>query len=233
MENLTHKIEDYINYQNKSLWEELYSEYDIELFHDPTEFSWLVEIKGKKAKIVCDNLEINYASFTHELLHIKLDQLGMTNFNELSDYTSNHLIFKHFIFRSMIYNVFNFHSHKKMFPYFDSMGFNDVDFVSNTENFSFIESLRLRIFPKIKLLKSCGMEEFLGKFFALKNDFIQSNSIRKERYLKRLRKINTELFDIAEQFDSEWNERNDFDYIASLEIFTENLKPYLSEKYGR
>ena len=233
MKNITSKIEKYVNSQNRSLWEQLKSEYDISLYHDPSETSWLVKIKGKQAEIVCNELDYNHASFTHELLHIKLDQLGMTNFDELDDYLSNNLIFNDFFFRKFIYQIFNYHSHKKMYPYFNSMGFKDVDFVSKTESFSLYENFRLRLLPKIKILRTCGMLDYLGKYFALKNDFTKPDLRKKEKNLKRLRNINKELYDIADKFDTEWNERTDLNYLASLEYFSENLRPYLIKKYGR
>ena len=233
MENITHRIEDYINYQNESLWKELNSLYNIELYYEPSEFSWMVEINGKDVKIVCDDLKVNIASFTHELLHVKLDQQGMTNFDQLDEYIANNPIFNNFIFRGLIYKVYNFHSHKKMFPDFISMGFDDKDFVSAREKFTFYENIRLRVFPRIKLLKTFGIEEFLGKYFALKNDFISSNGDRTQRNLRKLRRVNRELFDIAESFDSDWELRNDLKYLASLELFSEKYQPYFIKTYGR
>lgn len=233
MKNITSEITKYVNYQNKSLWEELKNQYNIQLYYKPTEYSWLVQIDGKDVKIVCNDLEVNIASFTHELLHVKLDQQGMPNFDQLDYFILNNPIFNNFILKNLIYKVYNFHSHKKMFPIFLSMGFQDEDFVSAREKFSIYENIRLRLFPKIKLLKTFGIEEFLGKYFALKNDFVASNQKKTQRNLRNLQRINKELFNVAECFDSDWENRSDLDYIASLEMFSEKYKPYFIKTYGR
>ena len=233
MKKISQDIDKYLNIQNQSLWDELNADYEIDLFYDQSEYSWVVIIDDNKAKIITPDLNISYPSFTHELLHIKLDKLGMTNFDELTDFANDSPIFSNFIFRKLIFATHNFHSHKKMYPYFNQMGFEDEDFVGVREKFSFMDSLQLRIFPKIKLLRSFGIECFLGKFFALKNDFVQREKRSTEKKLKRLYRIDKKLYHIAEEFDAEWDARTDFNYISSLEQFELNLKPYLVNKYGR
>ncbi len=215
------------------MWDKLNSEYQIDLFFDESAYSWLVIIDDQKAKIITPNLDIDYSSFTHELLHVKLDKLGMTNFDDLTDFVESSTVFSNFVFRRLIFATHNFHSHKKMYPYFNEMGFDDEDFVGVRERFSFMEDLQLRIFPKIKLLRTFAIEGFLGKFFALKNDFVQREKNTTEKRLKRLYKIDKRLYQIANEFDIDWNNRTDFNYISSLEKFEFDLRPYLADKYGR
>ncbi len=233
MKNISDKIDNYINNKNQALWNELNSVYEIELFYDENEYSWFVEINSKKVKIVSNELDVNIPSFTHELLHVKLDMLGMSTFEDLEYFTSSNLIFNNFIFRNLLYRTRNFHSHKKMYPYFNEMGFDDEDFVSERARFSFMSGIKLRIFKRIKYLKTIGIEQFLGNFFALKNDFVKSDKKNIDRSLKRLKNIDKELYYIADDFDTEWHNRDDYDYIKSVEIFSENLKEYLMKKYSR
>ena len=233
MNNISHRIDKYLNNQNKCLWDELNSEYEIELYQDSSEFSWLVDIDFNKVKIITPNLDINLSSFTHELLHVKLDKLGMTNIENLTEFINGSQIFNNFVFRNLIFNSHNFHSHKKMYPYYNKMGFKDEEFVAVREKFTLKDNLQLRIFPKIKLFRTIGIETFLGKFFALKNDFVQNEKNITEKHLEKLKSIDKELYQIANEFDSEWNNRTDYNYIESLKLFETNLKPYLAKKYGR
>lgn len=233
MKRITHKIDSYIDGRNRTLWRELSSEYDIELFYDKNGHSWRVEIHSKKVKIICNEIDINIPSFTHELLHVKLEKLGMTTHEELQDYTSNHQIFNNFVFSTFIHKVSNFHSHKKMYPYFNKMGFNDEDFVTKRAKLSFMDKMQLRILPRIKYLRLFGIEGFLGIFFALKNDVVKSDKENINKKLKILKSIDKELYEIADEFDNEWDNRKDFDYLQSVEIFSNKLSPYMIKKYSK
>jgi len=71
------EIGRYLNHQNHSLFEELSKVYDIRIYRDPKCTSWCIDNEEPVIRTPKDNLEI--PSFTHELLHLYLDYLGMTS----------------------------------------------------------------------------------------------------------------------------------------------------------
>lgn len=76
MIDITKNIENYIINKNRNLWENLSDKHVIKLFYDKKEDSWLVKNGRENIEIICPNLEVNYSSFTHQLLHIYIEDLA-------------------------------------------------------------------------------------------------------------------------------------------------------------
>ncbi len=229
MTDITHSIDRYINYQNQDLWEELNKDYDFILTHDPLEYSWLVNIKGRRAEVVCNELDINLSAFSHELLHVRLDQFGMTTYDELDSLMMRNPDFNNYIFRTLIYQIYNFHSHKKMYPMFKKMGFEDKDFVSQRKLPSFKSRMRIWVFLRLKRFRLFGVEEFFGTFFALRNDFVQDEQDLVYKKIRKMRRINRELYDIAFKFDDNWDKSDDLNYVNYLNEFLTDVRMYLGD----
>lgn len=80
---ITNEIEKYINSKNENIWNELKLHYKFQLEYNQLEYSWACKIEGNKALIVTPNRKIEIDSFTHELLHIYFDYLGLSKYPDL------------------------------------------------------------------------------------------------------------------------------------------------------
>lgn len=232
MVDISENIQNYVNGQNRQLWENLNRKYLIKLFHDEKEYSWLVQKKDGIYQIICPNLTVNYSSFTHELLHIYIEDLGMTDYDSFSKTYKNDPLFGGFLFVGLFGYIHNFSCHKKMFPYFEKLGFSEYDFVKERINYSLKRHYKIYIFMKLRRLRMFGIEQFLGNFFALKNNVVTEDKLKCSRFLNKLRKIEPELYDIADKFDSEWELRQDFNLITPFEEFKIDLRNWLIKKYN-
>lgn len=233
MIDITQNIENYIVDKNRILWKNLSNKHVIKLFYDQKENSWLVKNEGTNIKIICPNLEINYSSFTHELLHIYIEDLGMTTYESFYDTYKDDPVFGSFLFINLFGWIHNFACHKKMFPYYEELGFSEYEFVQQRIDYSLKRHYKIYIFMKIQKLNMFGIDQFLGNFFALKNNVVTLDKPKCLRFLKKLRKINPELYDIADEFDCKWEESEHLNLIEPFNAFKIDLKNWLVKNYSR
>lgn len=233
MNDITNSIEKYVNDQNRTLWENLNEKYQIELYHDSKDYSWKTRNENGIVTIVCPNLEIDFASFTHELLHTYIESQGMTNFESYRDSYIYDNIFGNFVFNGLFSNCYNFFAHKKMYPYFEEMGFYDFEFISDVIKYPWSRHQKMKLFFKIRRLKIFGIEQFLGNFFALKNNFLKDNEYNCQKSLNKLKNFQPELYEIADKFDKNWQEQNDLNLLIPFNEFKSDLKYWLAKNYSR
>ena len=232
MNNISNLIENYVNHQNQVLWENLSKHYTIELYLDPNEYSWKTNNENGIVTIICPNLEIDFASFTHELLHTYVEYKGMTDFTSYRESYIHDSIFGNFVFNGLFSNCYNFFAHKKMYPYFEKMDFLDFEFISDMINYSWTQHLKVKMFFKIKKLKIFGIEQFLGNFFALKNNVVLHNEYNCQKGLSKLKKLQPELYLIAEKFDENWDKQEDLNLLKPFNEFKSELRTWLAENYS-
>gem|GEM_PF-6884361 len=72
------------------------------------------------------------------------------------------------------------------------------------------------MFFKIGRLKIFGIEQFLGNFCALKNNFLKYNDYNCPKSLNKLKKLQSDLYEIADKFDKNWDEQNDLNLLLPL-----------------
>lgn len=233
MTDITENIENYINSQNRELYETLNKRYNIRLLHDENEYSWLVQKTNLSINIICPNLTVNYSAFTHELLHIYIEDLGMIDYNSFYSFYQNDSVFGNFIFTNLFGYIYNFSCHKKMFPYYKNLGFSEYEFVGQRIDYSLKRHYTIYLCMKIKKFNLFGIDQFLGNFFALKNNVVAEDKLKCDRFLRKLRKINPELYDIADKFDKNWENSKDLNFLVLFHEFTNDLKNWLLIKYSR
>ena len=203
-------IGKYLNYQNRKLFDELSSVYDIKLYIDPKLNSWSVD--NNKPIIRTPKDDLNIASFTHELLHIYLDYLGLTPKEDIYYKVFNVDVLLS-INRALLFDhIYNVSSHKKMYPIFQELGFQDKDFVQNNGLFfNRLDYLIIKICKKLNIFSKLWISQFIGHSFALKNDIIKNHKLHNRRYLYKLAKLDKNLYRIIYNFDSKWTKQTNLD----------------------
>ncbi|MEQ8237931.1 MAG: hypothetical protein RIA69_01895 [Cyclobacteriaceae bacterium] len=220
------KIQDYINEQNESIWKELSQSYKIELIHEPKEWSWKINTEDPWIKkIITPTREIEISSFSHELLHLYIDHMGMTTPKEILHSIYGELSFQVLTKNGLFSILHNFCSHKKMFPFFIEMGFNEKDFISFPAKFGYLTRLTLK--SKMIQKQAVGVTDFIGNTLALMNNMGSSNEKYNSKKLKKLNAISSSLFSIIEVFDQSWANTSDYDIIPSFIIFEQELNEWL------
>jgi predicted metal-dependent peptidase len=199
-------IRKYINHQNRTLYKKLADIYDIKLYLSPELNSW--EVDNNKPIIRTPKDDLNIASFTHELLHIYLDYLGITHKEDIYYKLFNADVLLS-INRALLFDhIYNVSSHKKMYPFFRDMGFQDKDFVNNNGVFlKRIDYLVITICKNLNILSKLWISQFIGHFLALKNDIIKSHNQHNRKYLYKLAKLDRSLYHIIYDFDSKWSKQ--------------------------
>ena len=232
MINRTDKIDEYINFKNKYLWNQIREKYNIRLILDSSEYSWLMIRTANGYDIVCPNTEISYSSFTHELLHIHLEDLGMIDYDSFyNSYKYDNLFDP--LFTNLFGYIFNFSCHKKMFPFYKQMGFSEYDFVQQRIDYNWKRHLKIKILFKIRKMKLLAVDQFLGNFFALKNNVVTADNEKCKKYLNKLKNLNPELYGIAERFDDKWDTAENYNFLETFNQFKADLRNWLVKTYGR
>lgn len=226
--NISNKIENYINPQNRQIWEEIKTYYNFILTYDPLNKSWASKIEDITAEIITSSNEIDYEAFTHELLHIYLDFLGLSKYPDFIYSIRGENSFGILVVESsLIANLYNFCSHKKMFPYFKAMGFSEYRFV-NARIKMYDDEID---FLKHGFLKSrqqaLYIHSFIGHCLALMNNVVEEDRNYCENYLLEFKRMDSALFAIIADFDQKWGDSNDLDLLSLFLEFEERLDKWL------
>lgn len=228
MENLTSEINKYIIIQNEKIWNELRQKYTFLLFHDHSEYSWKVKVEDDLATIVTPNLTVNHSSFTHELLHVYLDYLGLPKCFELMRSISGSDSFDVLIENNLISHIYNFCSHKKMFPYYKEMGFSEYDFVNERITFNDEDLNSIQ-----QSLNNKNYTDFIGHSLALLNNVVEEDNLQVTVYLKALKELDYELYNIIERFDKNWSNSIDLNLIDIFSSFDIELDNWIKNKNSK
>lgn len=206
MRNKELDIRKYLNHQNQKLFDEISSVYGIKLYLDPKLNSWGVD--NNKPIIRTPKDDLNIASFTHELLHIYLDFLGLTPKEEIY-YNVINVDVLNFINHAYLFDhIYNTSSHKKMYPIYQDLGFQEKEFVQNNGPFfSQRDYLIIKTCKKLNICSKLWISQFIGHFFALKNDIIKNHNQHNRKYLYKLAKLDKSLYQILYHFDSKWTKQ--------------------------
>ena len=81
--DITDRIEECITDKNRSIWDQLAPHYHFELLLDKNEYSWKAKLEYGTATIVTPTEILCQSSFTHELLHIYVEHLGLSKYNDI------------------------------------------------------------------------------------------------------------------------------------------------------
>jgi len=225
--NITSEIPNYINYQNQNIWNEIKNEYVFNMIYDPFETSWMSKTENGIATIVTNSKEINYSSFTHELLHIYLDFKGLSEMPELVYNIAGENSFGILLEQDLIPFIFNICSHKKMFPFYEEMGFSEYDFVQERINFSINDLRFIKSSFENNESKLIAVNQFIGQTISLFGNVVSEDKDKCSTYLQDLKNIQPELFNIIEKFNTNWNNSIDLKLTPIFLNFENDLENWL------
>jgi hypothetical protein len=222
--------------RNKELWNDLNNYFEIVLFLHDKPFSEMFS-KHKKVQIYV-NKDINSASFTHELLHLWIEQKGIYLGSSFRLLVKENKKLNRVFSDNLLMHIGNTCDHVKMFPKFISLGFNSNEFLYDNDIHKCSESDILTIEKKFKFLwkyRAKAIDAFIGKFFAVSADnnlaFDYSNC------QKRLEKLDFELFKLLNNFWNQWLnydlDKEDGVYISYHQIvfdFFDSFERWIKDK---
>lgn len=227
MRDITNEIEKYINFRNKDLWKRMNEIYTFRLLYNPKEYSWLVNSENELVTITTHEKEVNYSSFTHELLHIYLDYLGISKLEELIKSIIGIYSFEILTNDNLIGALYNFCCHKKTFPYYQKMNFSEYSFVKDRIKFGNIDLFLIKLFFRSRKIKPKAIDLFIGHSLSLLNNVVKEDELKCNKYLNKLKEFNLELYSIVEEFDNNWTNSSDLDLLSPFLVFEKKLDDWL------
>lgn len=200
-------MDSLIDDRNKSLWERLKSQRNIQVIIEDRE-DYMIYTKGEEVKIYVKKNDLNPASFTHELMHLDLDLKGVIVGASLKSHIRSSEISEYFE-DELIEHLGNCLSHSKMLTEFINLGYPESDFIEDFsvnkctgEEMCQIEEL---LFNEVNGINFCIVEAFrayIGKFFAMKacpNQLYDYSSS-----FQRLENLNPALYAVLIKLWDEW-----------------------------
>lgn len=228
--NITSDIEKYINSQNSNIWDRLKDEYTFILLYDPFEHSWQSNTADGVATIIANTRNIDYASFSHELLHIYIDYLGMSSKTEIVYSVIEADSFDILIENDLISYIYNFCSHTKMYPYFKEMGFSEYNFVTERINFDQRELQLMKSNLSNKSTRPTGINQLIGHSLSLFNNVVQEDDEKCRNYLNNIESLNPDVFKLISDFNSKWKRSTDLDLTPLFRDFVDNLDNWIKRQ---
>ncbi len=137
--NLIYKIEELVDSKNQNLFNEIKSKTNIELINEEGD-SWTSKLYNEKATIGIKKSEYPIACFTHELLHIKYELLGMK---------CPFFVDEENIGAEMIGHLYNEFCHHRFYKEFIELGFEPEQFLNDYDKKQFKQTLSEDI-PKLE-----------------------------------------------------------------------------------
>lgn len=202
--------EGLIDKRNIELWGFLTDNFNIEIIKENRE-DYLTCSIDNKATIYVPNDNINSSSFTHELLHIFMRSKQIFIGAGLTRSVKENKILFRILSDKLLEHVGNCLDHIKTLPIYLDLGYENSDFISDfyVNKLTDIEILNIkRNFCSTnnfkKYFSKSAIDYFIGKYFAA---VACSNvEFNYNEQLIKLKKIDTELFDILDQFVNTWRE---------------------------
>lgn len=225
--NITNEISNYINSKNQNIWNEIKSAYVFNLIYNPYETSWMSKAENGIATIVTNSKNIDYSSFTHELLHIYLDFKGLSEMPELIYSIKGENSFEILLEQDLVPFIYNVCSHKKMFPYFNEMGFSEYDFVQERISFGNNDLNFIRNGFKNNKSKLIAINQFIGQTISLFNNVVLEDKSKCSIFLQELYFMQPELFSIIQKFDTDWNDSKNLNLTPIFLDFESDLENWL------
>jgi hypothetical protein len=218
-------VNKYINNQNRELFKKLSQVYDIHLYLNPELSSWCSDNNLPIIRTPKD--DGNIPSFTHELLHIYLDYLGITS----KVYIFENILSVNVLLslKRLLYDhIYNVSCHKKMYPYFKGMEFDEMDFVQgNGVFFTQFDFFIICLCKRLNICSKLWTSQFIGHTFSLFNDVVGYRRSRNRRFLVQLSKLDRDLYRVLYLFDSKWSKQEDLDCKTNFKELSDGLLNWL------
>ena len=225
--DITNRIEECITEKNQRIWDKLTPHYRFQLLLDKNEYSWKAKVEYGFATIVTPTEELSQSSFTHELLHIYVEHLGLSKYEEIVHAISGDESLLILTEGDLIAYIYNFSSHKKMYPYFEEMGFPDDKFVQSKIKFSWLDLFIISLLFKFDKKKPTAVNLFIGHSISLLNNVDPDDQPKCMRYLNKLKRLNPDLYQIIYEFDQQWENCKDLDLLRIFNVFEKRLNKWL------
>lgn len=200
--------EGLIDERNIELWTLLTNNFDIEIVKEIRE-DYLVYSIDNKATIYIPVDNINSSSFTHELLHVFLRLKHIFIGAGLTMSVKGNSILSRILSDKLLEHIGNCLDHIKILPLYLDLGYENSDFISDFDTNKLPDSEILNIKRNYcttinfkKYYSKSAVDYFIGKFFAAVA--CPNEDFNYKEQLSRLKKIDTELFEILEFFVIEW-----------------------------
>jgi len=193
--------------RNTELWNGLNNYFEIDIHIHEKPFAEVFS-KSKQVKIYV-NKDIDSSSFTHELLHLWIEQKEIYIGSTFKLIVEENKKLKKVFSDNLLIHIGNVCEHIKMFPKFISLGFNSDDFLYDNDTHKCSESKMISIEKNYKFLftyRAQAINLFIGNFFAINAD--HNIAFDYSDCLKRLEKLDKELFNLLNDF---WNQWLDYD----------------------
>lgn len=222
--------------RNKGLWNDLNNYFEIDVYQHDTPFAEVFS-KNKKIQIYV-NKDIDSASFTHELLHLWIEQKEIHIGSTFKLVVAENKKLKRVFSDNLLIHIGNTCEHVKMYPKFISLGFNSNEFLYDNDTHKCSESEILAIEKNYKFLwtyRAKAIDTFIGKFFAINAD--QNIAFDYSDCQKRLGKLDMELFKLLSNFWKQWLDydldKEDGVYVSYHQIafnFFDNFERWIKDK---
>ena len=198
-----------IDGKNKELWDFCSSNAVIDLeLSEKNEYGTFSQ-SGKHI-IYVDQLDLDPATFAHELLHVYLDIKGVYVGGALSLWVdTSHL--NNIFTPPLVDHVSNCLSHIKMLPLYVDMGYDIKRFITDYNVSKFSKREMNILGDNLKTSKGVyqagGVDFYIGKYFAMKA--CPNKAFDYSKGYSLLKSLDSGLYNILEQTIAEWN---DYDY---------------------
>jgi hypothetical protein len=225
-----------IDSRNASLWDEIQKHFEIEVYQHRKPHCELFSQKGN-VKIYINN-EMDSASFTHELLHLWIEQKEIYFGSTLKLLVEEDYKLKKIFSNKLLNHIGNACDHIKMLPKFLSLGYSSDQFLLDyyTNKCTELELITIeRRYRFRDVYQSKAIDSFIGKFFAVKAD--NNLNLDYSNCLKRFENLDPNLLAVLDKF---WNnlktyniEKDDSIYYSYHDIifeFYEELKTWIQPK---
>jgi hypothetical protein len=159
-----------------------------------------------------------------------MDYLGLSNYPDFIFSINGENSFGILVVDSnLISHLYNVCSHKKMYPYFNEMGFSEYKFVSERVTFNQNDLNFIKIGFQSNHSRALYIDQFIGHTLTLLNNVVEEDKSKCLNYLSQLKSINEELFKIVGDFDNEWESSNHLNLLEIFLKFEKKLDDWLSE----
>lgn len=232
--------EDLIDNRNIEIWNLLNNVFEIKVVREVRN-NYSVYSKDTKSTIYVPIDNINSSSFTHELLHIYLRSKQIFIGAGLTMNVKGSIILSRFMSDNLLEHIGNCLDHIKMLPLYLDLGYENSDFISDftTDKLPDIEILNIKrdycsTINFKKYYSKSAIDYFIGKFFAAVACSNENFNYKKQ--LTKLKKIDSELFNILDTFVIKWHNFDLDDdsplnsYHTILFFFVSNLENWARKK---
>ncbi|MBD3584074.1 hypothetical protein [Flavobacterium selenitireducens] len=229
-------VTELLDGKNNALWESLSSIYSIEIVTTLDQFHSVYSIYNSHTIGVPYNQISDTGGFTHELLHIEMDRIGLAfpaglkllvlAKPNVSSFFSNDLL-NHFI---------NSFAHIKMLPLFLQMGYTRKQFISDYVqdklSYSFLNELKNSYFIKPGVISGRSVDAFIGQFASAVS--CSNDTMNYPVKLEILKSIDPSLYDVLDKTYKDWLEVKENSIYPSPHTvsyeFVENLDSWASQR---